>query len=368
MNPFKYGCVVGGDYFCPRPLMEKELRRLIEAGQNIVVQGERRMGKTSLVCEAVRTTRGLKLLYVDLFGVRSISEFCRKTTSAVAALNRRRSFLSRAADLIHRLRPTLTIDTITGSPTLSVDMQTASTIESLEDVLDMISVLAREERLCVVFDEFQDMLNVENANGVLATMRGKIQFQPDTPYIFLGSIRNQMRELFSDSRSPFYKSAALFDVGRIEDKPFIDFLIRRFKCGKRTANASTLMRVLEIADRVSGDVQELCDALWASTDENAILTEGDIARALDLVFARESKAYPPIISQLTAIQLRVLRGIAEHGGQKTLSGEFLRAVNVPNAGSVRKAILRMVELDILYVYENGYKFSNPFFAAWIKRT
>ena len=367
MNPFKYGCIVAGDYFCPRPLLERELRRLIESGQNVVIQGERRMGKTSLVCEAVRKAKGLRLLYVDLLGIRSISDFCRKVTSSVSALNRKRTFLSRVADLIHRLRPTLTIDTITGSPTISIDATAASTPDSLDDVLDMVAALAREERLCVVFDEFQDLLNVENANGILATMRGKIQFQPETPYIFLGSVRNKMSEMFTNSRSPFYKSAALFDIDRIDDKDFTSFLIRRFKVGKRVVTPQLVQTILDIADRVSGDVQELCDALWASTPENAKLTAADLPTALDLVFAREAKAYIPAINKLTAIQMRVLKGIAEYGGEKVLSGEFLRAINVPNAGSVRKSVLRLIDLDILYEFDGRYRFTNPFFADWIRK-
>ena len=52
----------------------------------------------------------------------------------------------------------------------------------------MVAYHARSNRLCVFFDEFQDMLDVENAQAVLATMRSKIQFQPNTPYIFLGSV------------------------------------------------------------------------------------------------------------------------------------------------------------------------------------
>ena len=49
MNPFKYGCVVDGEFFCPRPELERQLRAFAESGQNVVVQGERRMGKTSLI-------------------------------------------------------------------------------------------------------------------------------------------------------------------------------------------------------------------------------------------------------------------------------------------------------------------------------
>ena len=61
MNPFKHGCIVDGDFLCPRPMPEKEPRRLVESGQNVVVRGKRRMGKTSLVCEVVRKAWALSL-------------------------------------------------------------------------------------------------------------------------------------------------------------------------------------------------------------------------------------------------------------------------------------------------------------------
>mgnify|MGYP003319174661 FL=1 len=48
MNSFKYGCVVDGKWYCGRPFLEKELSRFIASGQNVVLMGERRMGKTSI--------------------------------------------------------------------------------------------------------------------------------------------------------------------------------------------------------------------------------------------------------------------------------------------------------------------------------
>lgn len=51
--PFRYGCVVDGEYFCPRPELERQLRNYAESGQNLVIQEERRMGKTSLVKKAL---------------------------------------------------------------------------------------------------------------------------------------------------------------------------------------------------------------------------------------------------------------------------------------------------------------------------
>ena len=53
MNAFKYGCSVDGENFCARPKLAKSLSNYVESGQNLVIQGERRMGKTSLVKETV---------------------------------------------------------------------------------------------------------------------------------------------------------------------------------------------------------------------------------------------------------------------------------------------------------------------------
>ena len=78
MNPFKYGCAVGGEHFCSRPKLERQLRSYILSGQNVVMQGERRMGKTSLVLETVRKARGVSLIHADLLCVRDTSDLCRR--------------------------------------------------------------------------------------------------------------------------------------------------------------------------------------------------------------------------------------------------------------------------------------------------
>lgn len=69
MNPFQYGCVVGGENFCPRPELERQLREFAAAGQNLVIQGARRMGKTSLVQRAIGGMRNMRLVYADLYGI-----------------------------------------------------------------------------------------------------------------------------------------------------------------------------------------------------------------------------------------------------------------------------------------------------------
>ena len=364
MNPFKYGCVVAGENYCRRPELQRQLSELVKSGQNVVVQGPRRMGKTSLVVETVKSLRGVTLLYVDLFSVRSVGEFCRKVVSATAKCGKR-SFLERTAELVKGLRPVFSVDRDTGAPTISVDVKAARSVESVEEVMDMIAGHSAAKRLCVVFDEFQDVLDIPDSDAVLAALRSKIQFLPDTPFIFLGSVRNRMRDIFDSPKSPFFKSAISFGVERIDETAMTEFLIGRFKAGNRRIDRETVGRIMKAADFIPGDIQELCETTWLVTDDWQAISGADVSKGA--VFARESRAFISTFGKLTTVQANVLKGIAEPDHPKVFSGEFIETYGIRNVGSISKALKRLVADEIIYEFNGEYLFENPFFREWVRR-
>ena len=315
---------------------------------------------------AVHALRGVSLLYVDLFSVKSIGDFCRKVVAATARCGRR-SFLERTAELVKNLRPVFTVDRDTGAPTISVDLKAARNVESVEEVMDMIASHSAAKRFCVVFDEFQDVLDMPEADAILASLRSKIQFLPDTPFVFLGSVRNRMRDIFDSPRSPFFKSAISFGVERIEESAMTDFLIGRFKAGNRSIDRETVGKILAAADYISGDIQELCETTWLVTGDGHRISAGDVAKGLEAVFARESRAFLSTFGKLTAVQASVLRGLADSEHCKVFSGEFIETYGIRNVGSVSKALKRLIGDEIIYVFNGEYFFENPFFREWVRR-
>jgi len=368
MNPFRYGCVVAGENFCPRPALQRQLKELVKSGQNVVVQGPRRMGKTSLVCETVRSVRGMKLLYVDLFCVRTVGEFCRRVVVAASKCGRGRTFLDRVAALVRGLRPVFTVDRDTGAPTITVDVKAAHDASSVEEVMDMIAKVAKDVRLCVVFDEFQDVLDIPDADVIIARLRAQIQFLSEIPFVFLGSIRNSMHEIFDSPKSPFFKSAIGFDVDRIDRGDFGEFLVSRFAEGERELPREMAGRIIDLADGISGDVQELSETTWLETRPGARIGSADVAKGLRAVFAREHRSFAAMKSRLTTVQLAVLCGLAEDERAKVFSGGFLEQNGIRNVGSVTKALKRLVDDEYVFDYEGEYRFENPFFRAWLRET
>lgn len=365
MNPFKYGRVVSADDFCPRPGLLKQLTGFIQSGQNVVLQGERRMGKTSLVCETVRQLKRRRMLYVDLLEIKTSDDLCKRMVKSLIAMEQQAGLLERILRSLAQLRPVVSVDPLTGQPSVSVDAGVRLKPDSLHGILDLVGESHKRARLVVVLDEFQDILNLPDARETLAVLRSKIQFHRDIPYVFAGSVRNRMSEIFTDPASAFFKSAIAVDVGPLDGESFAVFLADRFALGKRVVDKTAMARVIELAENVPGDVQELCGAIWETTAYRDTVHEGHIGPALELIYARESKGYEAALVQLTGQQLKCLVGLARMGGKAPLSGSFTQGVGIAGPASIKKALNRLVQLKVVYRHEGEYKFVNPFFKTWL---
>ena len=71
---------------------------------------------------------------------------------------------------------------------------------------------------------------------------------------------------------------------------FSQFLRKKFTKGQRKIEDETLEKV-EIANNISGDIQQLCEALREVTSEKEIIGVDKLKSALELIFSREQKSY-----------------------------------------------------------------------------
>lgn len=364
-NPFRYGRVVNGDSFCPRPDLQRRIEQFILSAQNASIQGERRMGKTSLVLAAAKNVPNCRVLHADLLGIRTAGDFCKRILAAAARLDAGDSFIRKTFRMLSCLRPTMKIDSMTGEPVVSIDAHAADPADSVDAVFDMIAEHSRSMQLCVILDEFQDILDIDGAETLVAQMRGRIQLMDSPCFLFLGSVRNRMYELFTSPKSPFFKSALLLEVGLIPDDVFSAFVRHRFETGGRRISDHALEAVLTCAGRTPGDVQQLCHALWETTEDGREIDCESLPEALRYIFAQEGAFYVSQVKQLTPFQDKVLAASAMAGRVGILSSSFMEATGSANRTAVKRALTRLQELDILSRSESEYRFVNPFFRRWI---
>jgi hypothetical protein len=166
--------------------------------------------------------------------------------------------------------------------------------------------------------------------------------------------------------SPFYKSALTFSVGEIDRVEFSRFITARFEIGNRRISQSVVARIIDFADGVSGDVQELCEALWETSLDGSEISLDGMSAALDLIFSLELGGYGAIYERLTAGQSAVLRDLAGNPAARPYSIEFVSQVGMPTS-SIRRIMSRLADSRIIYSAGGTYRFSNPFFREWLQR-
>jgi uncharacterized protein len=284
---------------------------------------------------------------------------------AIISLEQQAGFLEKTLRTLAQLRPIISINALTGEPSISLETIAPLRPDSINSILDLIIDIGKHKSLVVMFDEFQDILNLEASKEVLAILRSKIQFHNKIPYVFAGSVRNQMHDIFTNPDNPFFKSAIPIEVGTIDLNQFKKFLKNKFSLGKRTIDDNVLDIGFETTGDVPGDVQQYCGALWDTTNEKTHINKQCIPEAMHLIFSREGKGYETALVQLTGQQLRCLIGLARFGGATPYSGSFLRKIGISTSASVKKALQRLERLRVIYRYGNEYKFVNPFFKAWL---
>ncbi len=367
MNPFKYGSVVTGEDFCGRERLIQDIQDHIESSQNIVVYGERRVGKTSLIYEAIRRQKGHRALQVDLMNIKSVDALCRKFLYAIGAMEQKAGFFERFLKSISTLRPSLTVDPITGMPTLTVDSSIALSEGNLQQIIGLLKKAHSGKPLVVVVDEFQAILEIQESDSVIAELRSQIQHASEIPFIFAGSILHQMEEIFTSHSSPFFKSAIPLSVGSLTYTEFAPFLLSRFETGERQVSQELLKKIFRLAGWITGDVQQFCEALWSSTEPGTRIGQEHIVAAIDLLISRENQSFQIILARLTDFQTRVLEALAVQGGEKPTSKEFMVLCDTHNPSAITQTLDRLAQTKIIYRTQKEWKFMNPVLRLYLRK-
>ncbi len=364
MLPFRMGMRVSGEEFCGRRRDLAALREYMRSSGRIYVVGERRIGKTSLVFEALRTIRGTHFVDVDLLAIKTVTDLTHRLAAAVIKARRKPDELLTLVKGLARLRPTIGVDLISNTPTVSFAPGSGNRPETLDEIF---ALMEPWPRVVVVFDEFQDILNLPPDDAILARLRGLIQRQDRAGFVFCGSVRHRMEDIFTKDNSPFFKSAMRLCVGPLDRPIFRDFLARKFASGRRTVAPGLLDAILDVCQDNPGDVQRFCAALWQVTSYGQAIDDADLATAWEMVFSMHAPEYEVILRNLSVQQAQALHALALAGGRSNLSRIFLESTGISLQASAAKALSSLLEKGIVRKEATEYRICDPFLTRWLAR-
>jgi len=363
MLPFRSGQIVLGTDFCGRDEELRVLRDYLESANRVYVQGERRVGKSSLVCEATRRMRGWRLIHVDLLAVKTIGDVTRRIVHSLVAAEKSEKAVFRLLKGLASLRPTFNVDPNTNQT--SIGFASPKAVEAPDTLEQSLNLAESVKKAVLFFDEFQDVLNLVDSGQVLARMRSRIQLLRDVPVAYAGSLRNQMDSIFTDPNAAFYKSAMKINLGPIDKKAFAGYVRKRFRSGGREIHEDLVPAIYELCRGNPGDMQKLCIGLWEVTNPSDAVGPDRIPPALQRVWSQEEQHYGDRLQLLSPQQLACLRALAIHGSAR-IDRAFVEETGITLTPSVRRAMKGLVQKRFVIEESSTYRFSDPFFAVWIR--
>lgn len=369
-NPFLISGYESPAYFCDR---EKETEKLLETlrnGRNITLTSPRRLGKTGLIKHVFHLLRQQDpktvAIYIDLYPTESLYDFTQAFSSAVLGQldSSPVKILKKIASLFKGLRPSLTVDQVTGQPKVGLDIAAGSEASTLEQVF---SYLKQTGKTCyIAFDEFQQIARYPEKN-VEALFRSYIQDLHNVHFIFSGSQAHMLGEMFLSPKRPFYQSTSEITIGTIDEDAYFDFAAAFFKDQGRILRKEVFHQVYDLYEGYTWYIQMVLNRLYAKAgrplDEELVQESiRDILRENEFYYQHLLQVYPKG-------QVKLVKAIAKEKKVKEITaGAFISKYGLTATSSVKSSLSRMLDEEIIYRSPDGYLVYDRFFGQWLDAT
>ena len=365
-NPFLISGYHSPEFFCDR---EQETAKILDAlsnGRNVTLIAPRRMGKTGLIRHAFYHLKEqqpeIVTLYMDIFSTQSLGDFVRLFANTVLGKldSAPQKALSRISQFIRSCRPVFTFDEITGVPKVTIDVAPAEEENTLKEIFDYLA--SSEKRCYIAIDEFQQITEYDE-KGVEALLRSYIQFLPNVNFIFAGSRKHVMQEMFTSSKRPFYQSTQVVTIDAINKEKYAQFAIEHFT----KHNTELPIDVFDaIYDKYNGHtwyMQALLNRLYGY-NRNVDLEL--VAYATEQIIAEYSYSYADLLRSYTAGNVKLLKAIAQEGCVKeVLAGDFIAKYKLRAASSVSSSLKKLLNNELVYLTDQGYIIYDRFMGEWL---
>lgn len=372
-NPFVIKSYESKELFCDR---EEELQLMLRNSINssdMTLISQRRMGKTGLILrlfdEFKEVRPEIHTIYFDIFASRNIDDFIKlMAEAAMRSFPTKTTMGEKFLAFIKSLRPQLSFDNITGEPQLQIAYQTAHEKEyTLRGIFDFLD--SQNEHIVIAIDEFQQIRDYPEQN-MEALLRTYIQQTRNLTFIFCGSKKHLMADIFANEKKPFYSSTVFVSLDKISEESYSAFIRRLFNDRQRSITDDALQFILDWTRRHTYYTQQLCHTVFANGSET--VTIDDVKKACEQLMKQGEAVYLQYRQMLTDKQWDYLIAVAKEGSvQQITSSAFLKAHKIGTPSVSRRLADALCEKGLLNddIAINGttYSLSDVFLSHWMER-
>ena len=369
--PFQYGTLATKENFVDRVEDRNQLKSFLSSHINVMLISPRRWGKSSLVKVAMEELqdeqKDVHVCFIDAFSIGSEAEFYRTFASKVIAcastkLERR---IQDAKKFLTGVVPQVVIkDDVTNF--MVFDVKFIPQEQDKMDILRLPEILAvaKNIRMIVCIDEFQQLANLPEYKNMEGKMRSAWQQQEHVTYCLYSSKRHMMMDIFNNAHSPFYRFGQMLFLNKIPKAEWIPFIIGAFEKTGKSISEAFANQVCDTVECHSWYLQQLCFFIWGATTDK--VTEQIYQYGLQQLINTNSPMFLSDTEALAASQIAMLRAIND-GAQQLSSNEIKSAYGLGNPNTISKNKRILKDKDIIEERMGQLAFVDPVYRLWFSK-
>lgn len=372
INPFVVSGHIPEEYFCDRVVESEKLKSLLCNQQNVVLSAARRMGKTSLVDHvfAMREIADHHItVSIDILDTNNLGDFVFVLGNAVfdKVAKRSEKMMKRFAQIMKSLQASFGFDPVLGTPSFDIKLGDISRPEyTLQEIFEFLDTT--DKRCLVVVDEFQQITYYPEKN-VEATLRKHIQKCKNANFVFAGSHRRIMSEMFGSEQRPFYNSARSIELAPIALDIYADFAKGHFQNAGKDIAGEAIAFAYNTFSGVTLYTQQVMNDAFNATPTGECCDTDTIRKLIEDLILEGGKRQKEILQFVTDQQKAVLYAILTDEPVKSItSGAFTQKHRLKSPSATQSAVKALLKMDLVTRKEGFYSISDPLMDLWLKHS
>ena len=371
INPFVVTGKIPPQYFCDRVEESKQLEKALCNQMNVVLTSSRRMGKTSLV-DFVFDSPAIKDNYItisiDILHTTTFREFILAFGTAVfdCVATRSEKWRKQFVTFLKSLSASFGYDAASNLPTFDIKIGDVQQPEyTLQEIFKYLESI--DKRCLIVIDEFQQITYYPEKN-VEALMRTHIQKLSNSNFVFSGSQRRLMEEMFFSSKRPFYQSAKSIRLEPIDKDIYMDFAIKNFKESGKKIEKEAFSHIYDTFQGVTLYIQRILKNAYAETQKGETCDVETVKRLIGEYIDENDSRLREQLAFITETQKELLYAVHEaRQASGITSMAFTKKYRLRSPSSSQSAALKLLEYDMITRKEKFYSISDPLLSLWLDR-
>ena len=371
INPFFIGRYAGERYFCDREKDTEILIKHIENGRNVALISPRRWGTSGLMHHTFaqgRIKENFTPIYIDIYATKNLAEFAKTLSEGIVKeVRQQEGWAEKIMRFIKSLRVGFKVDPMTGSTSFEIGVGDIKNPD--KTIREAFEYIESFDKPCILaIDEFQQIREYPETTTE-AFIRTIVQQCSKTRFIFCGSKRHMMTDIFYSPSKPFFQSVINQSLKPIPMDTYIEFAGRLFAERGKFLDKFTAELVYKMFDGCTWYMQMIMNELFALTEKGTICTREYIDIAWDNIILVQEDRFQAILFSLAPKQKEVLFAIAkERKVEGITSAEFVKRHRLVSASSVQAALKPLLKNDIVTNEDGIYRIYDYFFADYLAKT